>query len=59
MSGDAAVLALGGRGLPETAGVAADLWRDSFDTATVALHSLFVKALADGSLPKYATDLAN
>ena len=48
------MLALGGRGVPENAGIAADLWQDSSSTVAVALHSPFVKGLADGSLPKYA-----
>lgn len=57
MSGDAIVLALGGRGPPESAGVAAALWDDSTADVASALHSPFVKSLADGSLPKYACSL--
>ena len=52
MSGDAIVLALGGRGSPESVGIAADLWQDSANEVAFALHSPFVKSLADGSLPK-------
>lgn len=58
MSGDAAVLALGGRGSPESTGIAADLWQDSSNATAIALHSPFVKGLADGSLPKYAVNPA-
>ena len=53
MSGDAALLALEGRGFPENAGIATDLWQDSSNATAAALHSPFVKGLADGSLPKY------
>lgn len=48
------MLALEGRGLPENAGIAADLWQDSSAAIAAALHSPFVKGLADGSLRKYA-----
>lgn len=48
------MLALGGRGMPENAGIAANLWQDSSSATAAALHSPFVKGLADGSLPKYA-----
>ena len=53
MSGDAIVLALGHRGSPESAGTSASLWQDSACEVATALHSPFVKGLADGSLPKY------
>ena len=59
MSGDAIVLALRGRGLPESAEIAAALWHDSAADVASALHSPFVKSLADGSLPKYACSLAH
>ncbi|DBA77723.1 TPA: hypothetical protein ACH3X2_008416 [Trebouxia sp. C0005] len=52
MSGDAIVLALGGRGPPESTGIAAALWLDSAAHVASALHSPFVRSLADGSLPK-------
>ena len=53
MSGDAALLALEGRGFPESAGIAAALWQDSSNEISAALHSPFVKGLADGTLPRY------
>ena len=52
MSGDAALLALEGRGFPENAGIATALWQDSSKEIAAALHSPFVKGLADGSLPR-------
>ena len=52
MSGDAALLALEGRGFPENAGIATALWQDSSNEIASALHSPFVKGLADGSLPR-------
>ena len=54
MSRDAIVLALGDRGPPESVGVAAALWQDSASEIASALHSPFVKSLADGSLPRCA-----
>ena len=52
MSGDAIVLALGDRGSPESTELAAALWQDSARQIADALHSPFVRSLADGSLPK-------
>lgn len=52
MSGDAALVALEGRGFPENAGIATALWQDSSSEIAAALHSPFVKGLADGSLPR-------
>ena len=52
MSGDAALLALEGRGFPENSGIASDLWQGSSTEVAAALHSPFVKGLADGSLPR-------
>ena len=52
MSGDAALLALEGRGFPENEGIASALWQESSHEIASALHSPFVKGLADGSLPR-------
>ena len=52
MSGGAALLALEGRGFPENAGISTALWQESSNEIASALHSPFVKGLADGSLPR-------
>lgn len=51
---DAAVQALTIRGSPESTYTASSLWKDCYNSISIALHCPFVKSLADGSLPKYS-----